>query len=120
MPSELNYSIYYGTNNNWHLIIENYKDTTYTWNTTDIHEGNYYIRLVVSDGLANDTWISSEVYLINRKSESPLIYIIIISSCVVAGVIAGVVIYMFKRRKSKNLDTIDRIVDKIQDDKSKK
>jgi len=120
LDSELNYSIYYGTENNWHLIVENYKDTTYTWNTTHIHEGNYYIRIVVSDGLANDTWISSKIYSIRHESESPFIYIIIISSCVVAGVIIGVVIYTVKRRKSKDLHLIDKVVDKIQDDKSKK
>ncbi len=120
LPSELNYYIYYGTDNDWHLIIENYKDTTYTWNTTHIQEGNYYIRIDVSDGLANDTWISSEIYSVKRKSESPLIYIIIISSCVVAGVISGVVIYTVKRRKSKALHLIDKVVDKIQDDKSEK
>ena len=87
---------------------------------THIHEGKYYIRIVVSDGLANDTWISSEIYSINRKSESPFIYIIIISSSVVAGAIIGVGIYTVKRRKSKDLHLIDKVVDKIQDDKSKK
>ncbi|MFW9943261.1 MAG: hypothetical protein ACFFFT_19655, partial [Candidatus Thorarchaeota archaeon] len=125
LPSDLNYSIYYGTEDDWHLIIENYKDTTYSWNTTDIQEGNYYIKIVVSDGLANDTWVSPNFYSIRRKSEttfieSPLFYIIIVSSCVGAGVIIGVGIYAFKRRKSKDLKLIDDIVDEIQDKKSKK
>ncbi|MFX1532204.1 MAG: LVIVD repeat-containing protein [Promethearchaeota archaeon] len=125
LPSELNYSIYYGSENDWHLIIENYKDTTYTWNTTDIQEGNYYIKIVVSDGLANDTWISSDYYSIRHKRtnpliEGPLIYIIIISSCVGAGVIIGLGFYAYKRRKSKDLQLIDDIVDEIQDKKSKK
>ncbi|KKL91121.1 hypothetical protein LCGC14_1897830, partial [marine sediment metagenome] len=35
-------------------------------------------------------------------------------------VIIGVGIYTVKRRKSKDLHLIDKVVDKIQDDKSKK
>ncbi|MFX1279734.1 MAG: LVIVD repeat-containing protein [Promethearchaeota archaeon] len=117
--SQLNYNIYYGKDDDWYLIIENYKDTSYTWNTAHIKEGNYYIKLIVSDGLVNNTWTSSQAYSIRHKGESPLIYIIIIASCVSAGVIIGVVIYRVKRRKSKDLDLIDKIVDDIQDRKSK-
>ncbi|MFW9881400.1 MAG: LVIVD repeat-containing protein, partial [Candidatus Thorarchaeota archaeon] len=120
LPSELNYSIYYGSDSDWSLIVEDYKNTSYTWDTTHIKEGNYYIRIDVNDGLANDTWISTEFYSISRAGESPLIYIIIISSCVMGGVVIGVAIYTIKRKKSRNLQLIDEIVDKIQDDKSKK
>ena len=99
--SELNYSIYYGTDNNWHLIIENYKDTTYTWNTKDVPEGNYYIRIIVSDGLANETWISPEMYSIKHKDESPIINIIIITSSIGGGIGLSVFIALYIRARKR-------------------
>ena len=77
--SDLNYSIFYGSNNNWHPIIENNKELTYRWDTKNVAAGNYYIKIIVSDGLDNSTWISAISYPIIHPTDSSLVDIIILS-----------------------------------------
>ena len=105
--SELSYNIYYGAGNNWYIIVEDYKDTTYTWDTKDVPEGNYYIKIVVSDGMANDTWISSQIYSIVREDrEDQLMNIIIIASSIGGGIVlivAGTLFIRARKRKKKIL-----------------
>ena len=99
--SELNYSIYYGGVNNWHLIIEDYKNTTYSWETKDVPDGNYYIKIIASDGLANNIWISPESYSIIH--ETPFLNPLTISLIAGGGagliLIVAIVIRARKRKK---------------------
>ena len=106
--SELNYSIYYGVMDNWHLIIEEYKDTAYTWETNDVPFGKYYIKIIVSDGLENSTWISPESYWI--KHERPLLNPITIA--IIVGEGAGLIVIVSlmiraNRRKKEPLPITD-------------
>ena len=103
--SQLNYSIFYGSENNWHLLIENYKDLTYSWDTENVAEGNYYIKIVVSDGLDNSTWISVESYSIIHELESSLVDIIILS-VIFSGVIGVsiITILLFRARMKRRKD----------------
>ncbi|MFW9879948.1 MAG: LVIVD repeat-containing protein, partial [Candidatus Thorarchaeota archaeon] len=101
LSSDLNYSIYYGSMDSWHSIIENYKNTTYTWYITEIPRGNYYIKIIVCDGLANDTWISTELFSIGRPIESPFIPIIILTSSIAAGIGLGVLGIFYIRAKKR-------------------
>ena len=49
-----------------------------------------------------------------------MLIIIIGSSSVGAGVIIGLIIFIRKRKKSQNVELIDKIVDDIQDKKTEK
>ena len=102
--SELNFSIYYGSGNNWHRLIKNYRETTYTWKTNNVPDGNYYIKIVVSDGINNSTWISSESYLIMH--EGPLLNPVTIGLIISGGiglVIILVLVIRAKKRKKEPL-----------------
>ena len=70
---------------------------------------------------ANNTWLwAIEVTptSIDGEEDNLMLIIIIGSSSVGAGVIIGVMIFIRKRKKSKNVELIDRIVDDIQDKKT--
>ena len=91
-----------------------------TWICDDDILRDIHINKVDNRLFANNTWIwalKPVPDIIDGAEDNLLTIIIISSSCVVAGVIIGVVIYTVKRRKSKNLHLIDKIVDEIQDDK---
>lgn len=99
--SELSYSIYYGRVNKWNLIIEDFKDTSYRWETIDVPDGNYYIKIIVSDGLANNTWISPESYSIgDEKPElNPITIALIAGGGTGLVVIVALLIRARKRKK---------------------
>ncbi|MFX1490529.1 MAG: hypothetical protein ACFFBI_15365, partial [Promethearchaeota archaeon] len=89
--------------------------------TTGIHyyyynvsDGKFPIRFPVGQ-------LELHVSPVSREEDGTLILIITIisvSSAVVATL--GIVIYVIRRKRTKNLNLIDRIVDDIQDNKSKK
>lgn len=104
--SDLNYSIYYGDRNNWNLIIKDYEEKVYLWNTQEILEGDYFIKLVVSDGTNESAWISSEKYSI-RSDFSIIVGITLIS--IIASIGVGLGVYFLiklKIIKGKNKDEI--------------
>ncbi|MFX1355428.1 MAG: hypothetical protein ACFFGP_15855, partial [Promethearchaeota archaeon] len=97
--SELNFSIYYGSGNNWHLIVENYKELTYEWDVSDIPQGVYYIKILVSDGIDNSTWISTQPYMISR--DSSLITLIVIFTVFGGGIGLSITIAIYSRRRKR-------------------
>ena len=110
---------------NGELIVATltYGRGTVTWICDDDILRDIYINEVDNRLFANNTWIWALEPVqgrIDGGKDNFLTIIIISSSSVVAGVIIGVVIYTVKRRKSKNLQIIDKVVDEIQDEKSKK
>ncbi|MFX1490245.1 MAG: hypothetical protein ACFFBI_13925, partial [Promethearchaeota archaeon] len=108
--SELNFSIYYGSGNNWHRIIENYKDTTYTWETKNVPDGKYYIKIIVSDGIDNSTWISPESYSIMHESPflNPITIGLIAGGCVGLVIIIALVIRAKRKKKEPIKVTEDK------------
>jgi len=98
--SELNYSIFYGSGNDWNLIIENYKELAYEWDISTIPQGVYYIKILVSDGIDNSTWISTRYYTIGR--DSSLIPLIVIFTVFGGGIGLSITIAIYSRiRKRK-------------------
>ncbi len=88
--SELRYSIFYGDGSVWVPIVTDYDDETYLWNTQTIPEGNYRIKLSVSDGMNETIWISSTRYHIINPFNT------ILSITLVATVTgAGVALFVF-------------------------
>jgi len=73
---DLKYSIYYGDGTSWNVIVANYEEKVHMWNTQGIPEGDYYIRLVVSDGSNETIWISSTKYLIRDPFLKILVLVI--------------------------------------------
>lgn len=92
-----------------------------TWICDDDILRNDIINEVDNRLFANNTWLwAIEVTptSIDGEEDNLMLIIIIGSSSVGAGVIIGVMIFIRKRKKSKNVELIDRIVDDIQDKKT--
>ena len=96
MLIELNYSIYYGSGINWQVIVEDYNDTSYTWDTKDISYGNYNIKIGVSDGVNETVWISPQKYLIGEPNN--LAFIITLISIITGVGIALIAVLLVKFR----------------------
>lgn len=104
--SDLSYEIYYGAGENWKLIIANLDVTNYTWHTGMIPDGEYHIKIIVSDGIDNSIWISPIKYSI--KGNFPFRYDIIIIATITAVLSVGVGIILYKirllKRKNKQVE----------------
>jgi len=96
---DLKYSIYYGDGTSWNVIVANYEEKVHMWNTQGIPEGDYYIRLVVSDGSNETIWISSTKYLI-RDPFLKILVLVIMSTLTGTG-LALFVFFLIKFRKLK-------------------
>ncbi|MFW9865729.1 MAG: hypothetical protein ACFFEN_06470 [Candidatus Thorarchaeota archaeon] len=97
-----------------------YGSGTVTWICNEIILQDININKADNRLFANNTWLwamEPVPGIINGKEDNMMLYIIIGSSGVGAGVIIAVVIYAKKRKKSKDMEIIDRIVDDIQDKK---
>ncbi|MFW9971555.1 MAG: hypothetical protein ACFFDF_15275, partial [Candidatus Odinarchaeota archaeon] len=88
--SELKYSIFYGDGIKWSPIITDYDKETYLWNTQSVSDGNYFIKLSVSDGINETSWISSTRYLIRNPLNRILAITIIVT---ITGV--GIALFIF-------------------------
>lgn len=100
-----------------------YGSGTVTWICNDMILHNLHINEADNRLFANNTWLwamEPVPGIIDGEEDNLMLIIIIGSSSVGAGVIIGVIIYTRKRKKSKDVDLIDRIVDDIQDKKTEK
>ena len=93
---DLKYNIYYGDGTDWNIIVADHEEKVYDWNTQGIPEGDYYIKLVVSDGFNETIWISSTKYLII----DPFLKIlaIVLMSVITGAVLFFVLFFFFKFR----------------------
>lgn len=99
-----------------------YGSGTVTWICNDVILKNLHINEADNRLFANNTWLwamEPVPSIIDGEEDNLMLIIIIGSSSVGAGVI-GVIIYTRKRKKSKDVELIDRIVDDIQDKKTSK
>jgi len=94
--NDLKYNIYYGDGASWNLIVANQEEKVHIWNTQGIPEGDYYIKLVVSDGSNESIWISPTRYLIRDPFLKNLV-IVLLSTITVAG-LALFVYFLIKFR----------------------
>ena len=106
--SDLKYNIYYGDGTSWNIIVANHEEKVHIWNTQGIPEGDYYIKLVVSDGSNETIWISSTKYLI-RDSFLKIIAIVLMSTITGAG-LALFVFFLIKFRILKKHDKGEAVI----------
>ena len=99
VQSDLKYDIYYGDGTSWNVIVANHEENVLIWNTQGITEGDYYIKLVVSDGSNETIWISTK-YLIRDPFLKNLAIILIVS---LTG--AGLALFIFFLIKFRKLKT---------------
>jgi hypothetical protein len=94
--SDLKYNIYYGDGTSWNTIVANHEEKVYIWNTQGIPEGDYYIKLIVSDGSNETIWISSTKYLIRDPFLQSLAIVLI--STITGAALALFVFFLIKFR----------------------
>ena len=105
---DLNYNMYYGDGTSWNVIVANHEEKVYTWNTQGIPEGDYYIKLVVSDGSNETIWISSTKYLIRDQFLKNLAIVLMVT--LTGAVLAFFVFFLIKFRKLKTYDKEEVVV----------
>jgi len=78
------------------LIISDFKELNYICDTKEVPEGNYSIKIVVSDRIDNGIWISSQKYAIRHLDSHINIMTLIIAITILA---AGACLGLFNIRK---------------------